>query len=85
MSAMSPTMKQVEFIRASLDQIRVENGMTSGDVFSMNFYLASMSDLDVLNAACVRYFSEPYPVRRTIAAGLGEGARVEMNAQARAT
>lgn len=74
--------EQIDLILVMLDGILAENGLTSDDVISINVFLASMSDMDVLNAACARYFREPYPVRTTVQVGLGEGVLVEVNAQA---
>lgn len=77
--------EQIDLILVMLDGILAENALTPADVVAINVFLASMSDMNVLNAACAQYFREPYPVRTTVEVGPGEGVLVEVNAQACAT
>ncbi len=52
------------------------------DVIKVNAYLADLADVPLYNEIYTEYFSEPYPARTTIQAGL-IGFKVEIEAIAR--
>ncbi|HEX4357989.1 MAG TPA: RidA family protein [Pseudonocardia sp.] len=57
-------------------------GATADDVQVVTVHLADAADFDRMNARYREYFSEPYPARTTVTAGLRPGVRFEITAQA---
>ena len=58
-------------------------GCTLEDVVKVNAYLADLADFDAYNAAYREFFSEPFPARTSVQAGLPPGLLVEIEAVAR--
>lgn len=59
-------------------------GLTLGDVVKCSVFLATIADLDAMNAAYSRAFAAPRPARTTVAVGgLPLGALVEIEMIAR--
>jgi len=58
-------------------------GCTLEDVVKVNAYLADLTDLDAYNTAYREFFSEPFPARTSVQAGLPPGLLVEIEAVAR--
>ena len=72
--------------RQALTNVRsclVAAGCTLDDVVKVNAYLADLADFDAYNAVYREFFTEPYPVRTTVQAGLPPGLLVEIEAVAR--
>jgi 2-iminobutanoate/2-iminopropanoate deaminase len=72
--------------RQALTNVRsclVAAGCTLDDVVKVNAYLADLADVDAYNAVYREFFTEPYPVRTTVQAGLPPGLLVEIEAVAR--
>lgn len=72
---------QVEQVFTNLEACLAAAGCGFGDVFKVNGYLASLDDFDAYNVAYKRHFSEPFPARTTVQAGL-LGFKVEVEAWA---
>jgi len=53
------------------------------DVVKVNAYLSDLGDFDEYNAVYREFFTEPYPARTTVQAGLPPGLLVEIEAVAR--
>ena len=58
-------------------------GCTLEDVVKVNAYLADLGDFDAYNKVYREFFSEPFPARTTVQAGLPPGLLVEIEAVAR--
>jgi len=58
-------------------------GCTLEDVVKVNAYLADLGDFDAYNTVYREFFSEPFPARTTVQAGLPPGLLVEIEAVAR--
>jgi 2-iminobutanoate/2-iminopropanoate deaminase len=58
-------------------------GCTLDDVVKVNAFLADLSDFEGYNAVYLEFFSEPFPARTTVQAGLPAGLLVEIEAVAR--
>ena len=58
-------------------------GCTLEDVVKVNAYLADLTDFDAYNTAYREFFSEPFPARTSVQAGLPPGLLVEIEAVAR--
>jgi 2-iminobutanoate/2-iminopropanoate deaminase len=58
-------------------------GCTLEDVVKVNAYLADLGDFDAYNSVYREFFSEPFPARTTVQAGLPPGLLVEIEAVAR--
>jgi 2-iminobutanoate/2-iminopropanoate deaminase len=58
-------------------------GCTLEDVVKVNAYLADLADFDAYNTAYREFFSEPFPARTSVQAGLPPGLLVEIEAVAR--
>ena len=50
------------------------------DVLKVSVFLADIHDFDAMNEVYAAIFDEPFPVRTTVQASLGAGARVEVDA-----
>jgi 2-iminobutanoate/2-iminopropanoate deaminase len=75
-----------EQTRQTLENVRscVEAaGATMDDVVKVNAYLADLVDFAGYNEAYLEFFSEPYPARTSVQAGLPAGVLVEIEAIAR--
>ena len=53
------------------------------DVVKVNAYLSDLGEFDEYNAVYCEFFTEPYPARTTVQAGLPPGLLVEIEAVAR--
>ena len=53
------------------------------DVVKVHAYLSDLGDFDEYNAVYREFFTEPYPARTTVQAGLPPGLLVEIEAVAR--
>jgi 2-iminobutanoate/2-iminopropanoate deaminase len=73
------TRQALENVRSCLDAA----GCTLDDVVKVNAYLADLADFDAYNAVYRAFFTEPYPARTTVQAGLPPGLLVEIEAVAR--
>ena len=63
----------------NLDQAVRAAGGTLADIVSVQVFLIDRADAKGMNAVYREYFTEPYPVRATVIAGLlAEGLKVEM-------
>ena len=58
-------------------------GCTLEDVVKVNAYLADLTDFHAYNTAYREFFSEPFPARTSVQAGLPHGLLVEIEAVAR--
>ena len=58
-------------------------GCTLEDVVKVNAYLADLGGFDAYNTVYREFFSEPFPARTTVQAGLPPGLLVEIEAVAR--
>ena len=58
-------------------------GCTLEDVVKVNAYLADLTDFGAYNTAYREFFSEPFPARTSVQAGLPPGLLVEIEAIAR--
>ena len=75
-----------EQTRQTLENVRrcVEAaGCTLDDVVKVNAYLADLGDFPAYNEVYVEVFSEPYPARTSVQAGLPAGVLIEIDAVAR--
>ena len=73
-------------VRRALENVRsclVAGGCRLEDVVKVNAYLADLGDFDAYNEVYREFFSEPYPARTTVQAGLPPGLLVEIEAVAR--
>lgn len=76
---------QTSRVFANLAAVLDAAGLTLDDVVKVNVYLTDMADFAAMNQAYADVFAEPFPARTTVAvAGLPLGARVEIEAIARA-
>jgi 2-iminobutanoate/2-iminopropanoate deaminase len=57
-------------------------GATADDVLAVTVHLADSADFDRMNALYRDYFTQPYPARTTVTAGLRPGVMFEITAQA---
>lgn len=48
-------------------------------VVKVNVYLADMKDFPAMNEVYKRMFTEPYPARTTVAAGMAKGMLIEVD------
>jgi enamine deaminase RidA (YjgF/YER057c/UK114 family) len=68
--------------RRSLDNLKsamIAAGGTLADISQVQIFLTDKADAAGMNAVYREYFSEPYPVRATVIAGLlAEGLKVEV-------
>jgi 2-iminobutanoate/2-iminopropanoate deaminase len=58
-------------------------GCGFGDVLKVTSYLADLADASTYSEIYGEFFTEPYPARATVQAGLAGGFRIEMEAIAR--
>jgi 2-iminobutanoate/2-iminopropanoate deaminase len=75
-----------EQARRTLENVRscVEAaGCTLDDVVKVNAYLADLGDFPAYNEVYVEFFSQPYPARTSVQAGLPPGVLIEIEAIAR--
>jgi 2-iminobutanoate/2-iminopropanoate deaminase len=73
-------------VRRALENVGsclVAGGCGLEDVVKVNAYLADLGDFDAYNEVYREFFSEPYPARTTVQAGLPPGLLVEIEAVAR--
>src|SRR5919204_7012247 len=66
-------------LRACLDAA----GCSFADVVKVNAFLTDLGNFAAFNAVYAEHFSEPYPVRTTVEAGLAPGLLVEIEGVAR--
>ncbi|MGH4001442.1 MAG: RidA family protein [Pseudonocardiaceae bacterium] len=57
-------------------------GANESDVVAVNVYLAAPDDFDAMNDVYREFFTQPFPVRTTVTAGLRPGVLFEIDAQA---
>ncbi len=72
--------------RQVLDNVRLcleAAGCSLDDVLKVNAYLTDLADFKTFNAVYTEFFSEPFPVRTTVQAGLVPGFIVEVDVVAR--
>ena len=75
-----------EQARRTLENVRTcveAAGCTLDDVVKVNAYLADLGDFPAYNEVYVEYFSQPYPARTSVQAGLPPGVLIEVEAIAR--
>jgi 2-iminobutanoate/2-iminopropanoate deaminase len=72
---------QTRAVLANLERVLGYAGCGLADVVSATAYLASIDDWDAFDATYRTIFSEPYPTRTTLGAGL-HGFLVEISAVA---
>jgi 2-iminobutanoate/2-iminopropanoate deaminase len=75
-----------EQARRTLENVRscVEAaGCTLDDVVKVNAYLADLGDFPAYNEVYVEFFTQPYPARTSVQAGLPPGVLIEIEAIAR--
>jgi 2-iminobutanoate/2-iminopropanoate deaminase len=68
---------------ANLEACLAAAGCTLDDVVKVNAFLVDLGDFDAFNDVYRATFTEPYPARTTVQAGLPAGIRVEIEAVAR--
>ena len=75
-----------EQARRTLENVRTcveAAGCTLDDVVKVNAYLADLADFPAYNEVYVEFFSQPYPARTSVQAGLPPGVLIEIEAVAR--
>ena len=75
-----------EQARRTLENVRAclaAAGCTMDDVVKVNAFVSDLTDFDAYNAVYREFFTEPYPARTTVQAGLPPGILVEIEAIAR--
>jgi len=75
-----------EQARRTLENVRTcveAAGCTLDDVVKVNAYLADLGDFPAYNEVYVEFFSQPYPARTSVQAGLPPGVLIEVEAIAR--
>ena len=75
-----------EQARRTLENVRTcvaAAGCTLDDVVKVNAYLADLGDFPAYNEVYVEFFSQPYPARTSVQAGLPPGVLIEIEAVAR--
>ena len=75
--------EQTRQVLANLRACLQAAGCTFDDVVKVNVFLVDLVDFEAFNDVYRSAFSEPYPVRTTVQAGLPGGIRVEIEAVAR--
>lgn len=72
---------QARLVFERLGTLLASAGCQPAHVVKLVIYLTEMGDFPVVNAACARFFSEPYPARVTVGvASLPKGALLEIDA-----
>jgi 2-iminobutanoate/2-iminopropanoate deaminase len=64
---------------ANVSAILADEGLSRRDVVKVSVFLADSDDFAAMNEVYGALFDQPYPVRTTVAAGLGAGAVVEID------
>ena len=77
------TGEQTRQVLANLAACLDAAGCTFDDVVKVNVFLVDLADFEEFNEVYRAAFTEPYPVRTTVQAGLPGGIRVEIEAVAR--
>lgn len=77
--AETQTRQVLENVRLCLEAA----GCGLDDVLKVTAYLTDLSDFKAFNGVYAEFFSEPYPVRTTVQAGLVPGFVVEVDVVAR--
>ena len=77
------TAEQTRQVLANLEACLGAAGCTFDDVVKVNVFLVDLADFEEFNEVYRAAFTEPYPVRTTVQAGLPGGIRVEIEAVAR--
>ena len=77
------TAEQTRQVLANLEACLGAAGCTFDDVVKVNVFLVDLADFEEFNEVYRAAFTEPYPVRTTVQAGLPAGIRVEIEAVAR--
>jgi 2-iminobutanoate/2-iminopropanoate deaminase len=75
-----------EQTRQTLENVRTclaAGGCTLDDVIKVNAYLVDLGDFDGYNRVYTEFFSQPYPARTSVQAGLPPGILIEIEAVAR--
>ena len=75
-----------EQARRTLENVRTcveAAGCTLDDVVKVNADLADLGDFPAYNEVYVEFFSQPYPARTSVQAGLPPGVLIEIEAIAR--
>ena len=75
-----------EQTRQTLENVRTcveAAGCTLDDVVKVNAYLADLGDFPAYNEVYVEFFTQPYPARTSVQAGLPPGVLIEIEAIAR--
>jgi reactive intermediate/imine deaminase len=75
-----------EQTRQTLQNIRTcveAAGCTLDDVVKVNAYLVDLADFAAYNEVYLEFFSQPYPARTSVQAGLPAGVLIEIEAVAR--
>lgn len=67
----------------NLERCLAAAGVGLGDVVKVNVYLADLADFPAYNEIYAEFFTEPYPARTTVQAGLPPGLLLEVEALAR--
>jgi len=75
--------EQTRQVLANLEACLGAAGCTFDDVVKVNVFLVDLADFEEFNEVYRAAFTEPYPVRTTVQAGLPGGIRVEIEAVAR--
>ena len=74
--------EQVELTFQNVEEALQTAGCSLDDCVKVNVYLEDMALFDRLNAIYKQKFREPFPARTTVAAGLWNGIKVEIDAVA---
>jgi 2-iminobutanoate/2-iminopropanoate deaminase len=77
------TAEQTRQVLANLERCLEAAGCSLSDVVKVNAFLVDLDDFPAFNAVYREVFSEPYPARTTVQAGLAPGLLVEVEAVAR--
>lgn len=75
--------EQTRQVLANLRACLEAAGCSLADVVKVNAFLTDLGEFDAFNRVYRETFSEPYPARTTVQAGLAPGLLVEIEAVAR--
>lgn len=75
--------EQTRQVLANLQACLEAAGCSLADVVKVNAFLTDLGEFDAYNRVYRETFSEPYPARTTVQAGLAPGLLVEIEAVAR--
>lgn len=73
---------QTEKTFENLAAVLEGSGASLDDVVRVGVFLSDLGDFQAMNAVYEKWFTEPYPARTTVQAGLAVGMKVEIDVMA---